>query len=101
MRAARPGRCTARSRRANPLPWRERLARSTTQLGHVLRGGSLLSLHDLELDALAFGEGLESAALNGGVVHEAILLTVLGRDEAEALRVVEPLHGASRTHCPT
>jgi hypothetical protein len=32
------------------------------------------------------------------MVHEAILLAVLGRDEAETLLIVEPLHGTGRTH---
>src|SRR5262249_460824 len=72
--------------------------RSTTQLGHVLRGGAFLTLHDVELDALAFGEGLEAATLDRGVVDEAILLSLFRRDEAEGLRIVEPLDGAGRTH---
>jgi hypothetical protein len=84
-RAARPGQPTAQARGACPLPGRERSLRSTTQLGHVLGGGALLSLHDIELDPLTIGEGLESIALNGGVMNEAILLSVLGRDEAKSL----------------
>src|SRR5204862_443695 len=31
-------------------------------------------------------------ATDGGVVHEAVLLAVLRRDETEPLRVVQPLH---------
>src|SRR5687767_8832064 len=35
------------------------------------------------------------------MVNEAILAAVLRGDEPEALRIVEPLHGARRAHCPT
>src|SRR2546430_1982934 len=59
---------------------------------HHDRGGA-----DSELDGLDFGQGLESLCLNRGVVHEAVLLAVLGRDETEPLRVVEPLHGTGDT----
>jgi hypothetical protein len=64
----------------------------------VLGGRALLALHHVALDALALGQRLEAAALDGRVVDEEILAAVLGRDEAEALGVVEPLHGAGRTH---
>src|SRR6266550_5684501 len=63
------------------------------QLHDVLRRGALLTLHDLELHALAFGQRLEPFTLNRGVMHEAVLAAALRRDEAEALGVVEPLHG--------
>src|SRR5688500_11339134 len=66
---------------------------------HVLRGRALLPLHDVELHALALVERLEAPALDGGVVDEQVLASVLGRDEAEALVVVEPLDGALRAHC--
>src|ERR1051325_420951 len=62
------------------------------QLDDVLRRRTLLSLHDVELDPLALGERLEPLRLDRGVVHEAVLLAVLRRDETEPLRVVEPLH---------
>src|SRR3569833_4478675 len=67
-------------------------------LRHVLGGGALLALHDFELNALAFGKRLEALALDRRVMHEAILLAVLGRDESKALRVVESFHGTGRTH---
>src|SRR5204863_345452 len=63
----------------------------------VLRGGALLALNHLELHALAFGERLEALRLNGAVMHEAVLAAILGRDEAEALGVIEPLHGTGDT----
>src|SRR2546430_8340529 len=68
------------------------------ELGDVLGRRALLALHDVELDALAFSQRLEPAAIDGGVVNEAILLSVLGGDEAKALGVVEPLYFAGGTH---
>ena len=64
----------------------------------VLRGGALLALHHIELDLLALGQRLESTGLNGRVMNEAVLLSVLSGEEPEALVVVEPLDGAFRTH---
>src|SRR5919106_1484480 len=63
------------------------------QLNDVLRRRALLALHDVELDLIALGQGLESLRLNGGVMNEAVLLAALRRDKTEPLRVVEPLHG--------
>jgi hypothetical protein len=40
---------------------------------------------------LTFLQALESARIDGGVVHEDIF-TVLARNKAEALRIIEPLH---------
>src|SRR5205823_4073181 len=68
------------------------------ELGDVLGRRALLTLHDVELDSLAFSQRLEAAAIDGGVVNEAIFLSVLGGDEAKALGVVEPLHFAGGTH---
>src|SRR6185312_3230287 len=71
-------------------------------LHDVLSRRALGALNDVELHALAFGEGAEAAALDGGVVDEAILLATFGGDEAKALGVVEPLHSAGRAcHCNT
>src|SRR5882672_347624 len=67
------------------------------ELDDVLRRRALLALHDFELDALALREGLKALRLEWGVMHEAVLLAVLGRDETEPLRVVEPLHGTGDT----
>src|SRR5690606_33916905 len=52
----------------------------------------------IELDTLTLGQRPEAAALDRGVMDEAILRSVLRRDEAEALRVVKPLHGSRDTH---
>src|SRR4051812_9801461 len=67
-------------------------------LGHVLRCGTFLALDNVELNSVAFGEGLESRASDRAVVNEAILLPVVRGDEPKALRIVEPLHLAGRTH---
>ena len=53
-------------------------------------------------DPLALGEAAETVRLDGGVVDEAVLGTVLGRDETVTLGIIEPLHGAGNTltaHC--
>src|SRR5437899_7981138 len=52
---------------------------------------SLRAAGDFELDPITFSKALEALRLDGGVVHEHVLAALL-RDEAEALRVVEPLH---------
>src|SRR5688572_11321462 len=68
-------------------------------LRDVLGCWSLLALHEVELDALSLSEGFEARALNGRVMDEAVLLRLaFGRDEAEPLGVVEPLHGTGGTH---
>jgi hypothetical protein len=54
---------------------------------------TLLTLDDLELDAITFGQGLESVATDRTEVNEHVG-AALTRDEAESLCVVEPLHGA-------
>src|SRR5487761_2066247 len=74
---------------------RRLLRRSDVELDlrHFGRLRSLLSLDDLEFHRVALSQGVESAALNGAVVHEYVRPTFVG-DEAKTLRVVEPLYGA-------
>ncbi len=48
-------------------------------------------LHHIELHGLAFLQALEALGVDRRVVHEDVF-AVLTRDEAEALRVIEPLH---------
>src|SRR5262250_1614749 len=69
---------------------RSRRCRSA-ELLDLRRARALLAVDDLELDAGALGERAVAVALDVRVVHEQVA-TVLGRDEAEALRVVEPLN---------
>ncbi len=52
---------------------------------------ALGSLHDVELNGLTFLQALETTRVDCRVVHEDIF-AVLARNEAEALRVIEPLH---------
>src|SRR5690606_12129743 len=52
------------------------------------------ALLDLVADALAFLQAAESLRIDRRIVHEHVGAAVLGRDEAETLGVVEPLHGA-------
>ena len=53
---------------------------------------SLGALDNVELYSLAFLQTLEATRVDRRVVHEDVL-AVLTRDEAEALRVIEPFHG--------
>src|SRR6185437_855701 len=46
-------------------------------------------------------ERLEAVALNAGVVDEEVAIALIGSDEAEALLVVEPLHGTGRHRAPS
>src|SRR2546423_15407231 len=68
------------------------------KLGDVLSRRPFLPLDDVELDALTLGEGLEAVAVDCRMMNEAILLSVLGGDEAKTLGVVEPLHFSGGTH---
>ncbi len=47
---------------------------------------------DIECDPLAFGQGLKAATLDGRVMHEDIVTTVLWGNEAIALIAVKPLY---------
>src|SRR5436309_5314686 len=68
---------------------------SLRELAHVLRLQPLRSLHHVEFHLLALGEGAETIRLDGSVVAEHVLTTAVLRDEAEPLRIVEPLHSSS------
>src|SRR3954451_11146039 len=56
--------------------------------------GTFRALLDLVLDLRAFGEALEALTGDRAEVHEDVVAAVGLRDEAVALRVVEPLHGS-------
>ena len=66
--------------------------------GHVLRSRALFPFDNVELHRLSFGQGLETLPLDRRVVDEAVLRSVLGGDEPEALGFVEPLDRTGRTH---
>lgn len=56
---------------------------------------ALGALLDFEFNLLAFCQGTETATVADlAVVGEKVLAAVSGRDEAEALAIVEPLDGA-------
>ncbi len=59
---------------------------------NVRRGRTLRALLQTEFHFLAFGQGLETTALDGGVMHEDILAAVGGGDKAKTLGVVKPLY---------
>src|SRR5690606_31978083 len=73
-------------------------ARFSAEPHDVLRRVALLPLDDVERHTLSLSKRLEPLHLDRGVVDEAVLRAVLGRDEAEALGIVEPLHCADGTH---
>src|SRR6266540_2795456 len=59
----------------------------------VRRLEALRALHDVELDPLAFSQGLVALTGDRGEMDEHIVLT-LALDETITLLVREPLHGA-------
>src|SRR5207249_12216049 len=60
----------------------------------VRRLQPLRTARHVELERLALGERLEPLAGDGREMHEHVLALRLG-DESKALRLVEPLHGAT------
>ena len=68
------------------------ISRGILDRADLLCGRALGALHDVELHALALTQGLESFHVDGGVMDEDILRTVIQADETETLGVVEPLH---------
>src|SRR5215210_3568235 len=66
------------------------------QRGDVDRLRALVAGLGIEGDLRALGQRLEAVGVDAGVVDEEVLATLIGRDEAEALVVVEPLHGSGR-----
>src|SRR5699024_1781006 len=103
----RMGRCSSRSiqRRAinekpapndagSSFPWFE---------PPLLDGGDGRSLCTLrtfgyfEADTLAFLQAAKTRVVDGRIMHENIVTTVLGRDETEALGVIEPFD-CTETH---
>src|SRR5919197_6571017 len=61
----------------------------------VRRLGPLRTLAGFELDLCTLCKALVAVPSNVAVMNEEILAAVLRRDEAVALRVVEPLDGSS------
>src|SRR3954468_2679838 len=76
----------------------EREASRSPDLAHVRGLRPLGALLEFEFHLLAFRQAPEPLRLDGGVVDEHVLAAVVRRDESEALRIIEPLHGPVR-HC--
>src|SRR5437899_11363492 len=72
--------------------------RPASDRADVLRLQALGPLDHLDLDLLAFRKRAEALGLDRCVVAEDVSAAVVLRDEAEALRIVEPLHGTG-DHC--
>src|SRR5215208_6543855 len=62
--------------------------------GYVYCLRALVAFFGVELDLCALGERAKALALDAGVMHEEVLAPLVGRDEAESLVIVEPLHGS-------
>src|SRR5450432_2848272 len=60
---------------------------------------ALRTLRDFEGDFLAFLQRLESRHVDRGEMREEIFATAIGSNEAETLRVIEPLHGTCCHFC--
>src|SRR3982751_2428950 len=89
--------CAPTARRSTPTkkPGGAGLFRYTRRLSGALDVARLLPLRaggDVELHLLAFLERLESGHVDGGKMREKIFAAAFRRDEAETLRVIEPLH---------
>src|SRR4029079_13981287 len=78
------------------IPSTPRRASSALQRGDVHGLRSLVAALGVVGDLRALRERLEAVGVDAGVVDEEVLATVVRRDEAEALVVVEPLHGSGR-----
>src|SRR3954453_8627807 len=80
----------------SPPPERRGLRREERGLERldVRRGGPLGTHFGVVADLRALSERLEAVAGDAAVVHEEVLALVVGRDEAEALVVAEPLDGS-------
>src|SRR5207302_5854334 len=89
----------------DPAPGQDRCGTGVFHLAGPLYGldvggaRTLGALLDLVLHLVVLLQGLEPARLDGREVHEEILAAVIGRDEAEALGVVEPLYGTCIHAC--
>src|SRR4051794_10743673 len=81
--------------------WGPSYEKQLSDRADVARLQALLAGRDRVLHLLAVGEGLEPVAGDGAVVDEHVRGAVLGRDEAEALCLVEPLDGALSHEFPS
>src|SRR3954462_10395446 len=77
-------------------------SRTTSRLerGDVDGLGPLVARLGVEGDPRTLSQRLEAVGVDAGVVNEEVLATVVRRDEAEALVVVEPLDGSGSHDFP-
>src|SRR3954452_18195409 len=76
------------------VPVRRVVSRRRLERGDVDGLRALVARLGVEAHAGALGQGLEARRVDARVVDEEVLARVVRRDEAEALVVVEPLHGS-------
>src|SRR2546423_1926376 len=69
-------------------------SRALCERAHVRRLRALLPLRRLELHLRSLRQALEALAGDAAVMDEEVLAAIVGRDEAIALLVVEPLDGS-------
>ena len=86
---------TPRTRGFEIMPGNEALDGRHLSSGRTLRG-----LLDLEAYLLPLDQALETAALDGGVMHEYVFAAVLRRDEAKTFTFVEPLNCSGNHKSP-
>src|SRR4029077_9926272 len=98
-RAGHPSRAAPKKQNLIRSAFRRKDQVGLSDLADVLSRRAFVALHDVELDAVALGETLESGSLDRRAVHEEVVAPILRRDEAEALGVIEPLHFSCVAHC--
>ncbi len=69
-------------------------------LADVRRLLPLGAIHDFELHLLAFAQGAESRALNGGIMYKDII-AIRTLDEPVTLRIIKPFDLTSEPHFRT
>ena len=67
------------------------------RLLQMVRDADAAFLGEIELDLIAFLQRAEALRLDFGKMDEGVTRTIVERNEAETLLVVEPLHGSLQT----
>src|SRR2546430_880779 len=80
--------------KARPISLSRFIAGSNANPIAACRLASAAIRYDLVADLLAFAQRSKPSALYGADVHEYVVATVVGLNEAEALGCVKPLHGS-------
>src|SRR4051812_45204693 len=85
--------CFEGTKKPGKLPGPLSLPRPRLEELDVRGARTFRALLDFVLDLVVLFQRLEAAGLDGREVDEKILAAVVGGNEPEALRVVEPLYG--------